>query len=655
MAEEQEQHPKSGPRKPWERRSTTPGGPVTKRAPWWPLVFLAVLLALLWFPLEDVARTEIPYTRFKQELERGNVEYLEAKGEALSGRLKQSIKLAQGPITNGQDRVSVEHFTTTMPPFGDDALTSELVKNDVEFVSKGSGIDTFWIAVMNFLPFLLLIGIGWLVLRGIQQRAGRMMSIGRSQAKLFQKERTSVTFDNVAGLKEAKESLKEIISFMKEPDRYMRLGCRVPKGVLLVGPPGAGKTLLARAVAGEAEVPFFSITGSDFMEMFVGVGASRVRDLFRTAKRAAPCIIFVDELDSIGRHRGAGLGGGHDEREQTLNQLLSEIDGFEPKDNVVVIAATNRPDILDPALLRPGRFDRRVVVDLPTFQERVAILKVHARNVPVDETVDFEDLARSMPGRSGADLQHLVNEAALIAARRGKKKVGADEFSTARDEILMGRHRAGVVLQRDEKRAVALHEAGHALVAHATPEADPVEKISIIPRGRSLGATQQLPDERYNLTDAYLRGRIKVMLGGRASEEITLGDVSTGAADDLTQAAKLARRMVGQWGMSEKFSNLAFEEDNQDVFLGEQIARQRPYSERTAREIDLEVKRLVDDCYNQAMELLRAHRERLEKLADALEEEEVLEGERLRELLESKADTEVESPGETQPQKPLRG
>jgi cell division protease FtsH len=437
----------------------------------------------------------------------------------------------------------------------------------------------------------------------------------------------------VAGLKEAKQELQEIISFLKEPGRFAELGGKVPKGVLLVGPPGTGKTLLARAVSGEADVPFFSITGSDFMEMFVGVGAARVRDLFSKAKKNSPCIIFLDELDSIGRHRGAGLGGGHDEREQTLNQLLSAMDGFEPYDNVVVLAATNRPDILDPALLRPGRFDRRVTVPLPSLNERIDILKVHTREVPLADDVDVEDLARSMPGRSGADLQNLVNEAALLAARHEKDAVGMDEFRTARDKILMGQLRGGIVLKDKEKHAVAIHEAGHAVTALLSPEADPVEKISILPRGRSLGATQQLPEERHNLTVEYLRGRIKVMLGGRASEQVFLNTQTTGAADDLSQATKLARRMVGQWGMSDKLRHLAFQETETEVFLGEQLSRRREYSEQTAREIDLEVKDLMDELYDEVETLLQDHRDRVERLAKALEDEETIEGDRLKELL----------------------
>ncbi len=621
-----------------EQKKKTDQKPEIPQSPWrsWPLL-LALVVA--WIFLLQGFGTEYPsisYSKFKSELKSGNIKRVEAKGETITGEFKKPIEIQVPAGLTGEEtkKQKIERFETTTPPFGDEKLTDQLISQDIEFVSKGSAEGGFWIVLANLLPFLLLIGIGILIMRRATQQAGGMMSIGRSKAKKFEKEHTSVTFEDVAGLKEAKEGLKEIISFLREPDRYTRLGCRVPKGVLLVGPPGSGKTLLARSVAGEAECPFYSITGSDFMEMFVGVGASRVRDLFKTAKQNTPCIIFLDELDSVGRHRGAGLGGGHDEREQTLNQLLSEIDGFEPTDNLVVMAATNRPDILDPALLRPGRFDRRVTVDLPSVHERAEILKVHARKVPLKDDVDLEEIARSMPGRSGADLSNLVNEAALMAAKEGKEKVGKEDFSRARDQILMGQQRSGIVLRGREKHAIAVHEAGHALVAHLEPEADPVEKVSIIPRGRGLGATQQLPEERYNFTADYLRARLKVMLSGRASESAVLGSISTGAADDLSQATRLARRMVSQWGMSEKFHHVAFQDGDTDVFLGEQIAQQREYSEETAREIDLEVKDLIDECYKGALNILQENQDRLKHIAEVLEEEETLEGEQLKNLLD---------------------
>ena len=604
----------------------------------WPVLLLLLMIAVFfWQP--GKRHIQIEYSRFRSELEKGNVTELVARGETLTGKFDAAI-----PVGQGEESRDVTRFKTTLPPWGDRGLTDLIVSKNVTLVSEGKGDNTFWIVLINLLPLLLLVGIGYLLFRRASRAGGGgggIMSIGKSKAKQFTKERTSATFDDVAGVEQAKRELQEIISFLREPERYTRLGCRVPKGILLVGAPGTGKTLLARAVAGEAEVPFFSITGSDFMEMFVGVGASRVRDLFAKAKATAPCIIFVDELDSIGRHRGAGLGGGHDEREQTLNQLLSEIDGFEPYDNVVVIGATNRPDILDPALLRTGRFDRRVVVDLPTFPERLAILKVHTRRVPLADNVDLEDIARAMPGRSGADLNNLVNEAALLAARKEKDTVGNEEFSEARDKVLMGQLRGGVKLGTSEKHVIAVHEGGHARVAHLSAEADPVDKVTIIPRGRALGATQQLPEERFNLTEAYLRARLKVMFGGRASEEILIGTISTGAADDLKQATRLARRMVSEWGMSDEFRHLAFGDGDSEVFLGEQIAQRKDYSDDTEREIDLSVKALIDSCYQEAHKLLKENRKRLEDLVDQLEEKEVLEGDALANILGSEDDAEA--------------
>ena len=408
----------------------------------------------------------------------------------------------------------------------------------------------------------------------------------------------------------------------------------MPKGVLLVGPPGTGKTLLARAVAGEAGVPFYSITGSDFMEMFVGVGAARVRDLFEAAKRTAPCIVFLDELDSVGRQRGTGIGGGHDEREQTLNQLLSEMDGFEENQNIVVLAATNRPDILDPALMRPGRFDRRIVVDMPSLSDRLEILRVHTRNVPLANDVDLELLARGMPGMSGADLKNLVNEAALLAAKHGKTKVDASDFSESRDKVLMGQERGSVRLSDDERRMVAHHEAGHALVAVISPDSDPIHKVSIIPRGQALGITQQLPvDERHNYSVEYLKTRLKVLLGGRAAEVVSIGTITSGAENDLIQATRLARRMVSSWGMSERLGNMAMEDKTLNIFLGEQIGHRREYSEETTREIDMEVRRLVEEAFDAAVLILKENRDALENIADALEQKEVLEGKDIQQML----------------------
>ncbi len=635
----------------------------------WPLLLLAVALL---FPLlqGDYGRApQISYSRFKSELTSGNVETLTAKGNKLRGTFKNSIRYVPGEAKgetgedqqpqagNGQkdkgeattekgeeEAEKTKEFRTVMPPFADEELMAQISRHEVDFTSKGEEGTSFWMILLNLLPLLLLLGLFLLMMRGMSQQAGGMMSIGQSKARRIDKERSDTTFDDVAGVEEPKRRLEEVVDFLTDPKRFSRLGCRVPKGVLLMGPPGTGKTLLARAVAGEADVPFFSITGSDFMEMFVGVGASRVRDLFKRAKEESPCIIFVDELDSIGRSRGAGLGGGHDEREQTLNQLLSEIDGFEPNESIVVIGGTNRPDTLDPALMRPGRFDRQIVIDLPTQKERYEILKVHAAGVPLGEDVNLRQVAKSMPGHSGADLANLVNEAALLAARREHSNVTAADFSEARDQVLMGQRRGSLVLSDDERHTVALHESGHALVAHYSPSADPVEKVSIIPRGRALGGTQQLPEERFNRTVDALRARLRVMLGGRAAEEVVVGTISTGAADDLQNAGRLARQMVARWGMGENFRSLAFEQKGSQVFLGEQIAQQKEYSEQTARELDLEIKKLVDQCYQEAVELLKENCEQLQALADKLEEEETLEGKSLKEVLE---DTGSQGNGKT--------
>ncbi|MBN2554123.1 MAG: ATP-dependent zinc metalloprotease FtsH, partial [Spirochaetales bacterium] len=460
-----------------------------------------------------------------------------------------------------------------------------------------------------------------------------MFNIGKSQAKLYQRKKESTTFQDVAGIESAKRELQEIVEFLKNPKMFERTGAKNPKGVLLVGPPGAGKTLLARAVAGEAEVPFYSITGSDFMEMFVGVGASRVRNLFRDAKKNAPSIVFIDELDSIGRHRGAGLGGGHDEREQTLNQLLSEMDGFEPNQSTIVMAATNRPDILDPALLRPGRFDRRITVDLPTMKDREEILRIHARGKPLSKDVEMERAARSTPGFSGADLENLLNEAALIAARKKKSAVGMEDINEAFDKILLGLERSNMALTEEEKRTLAYHEGGHALLAVLLANTDPIHKVTIIPRARSMGVTQQLPErDKYIYGKEYLLDRIAVMMGGRAAEELKIGTVTSGAENDLKQATRLARKMVLDWGMSEKLQHRALGSQRQNVFLGEEIGQPREYSEATAREIDEEVAKILSRAYSRAVSALSEEEDALDRIAAALLEKEVLDGREVEQL-----------------------
>jgi cell division protease FtsH len=487
-------------------------------------------------------------------------------------------------------------------------------------------------------PFVLLIGFWIFFMRQMQSGGNKALSFGKSKAKLLASQQKKVTFKDVAGVDEAKEELQEIIEFLKEPQKFQKLGGRIPKGVLLMGPPGTGKTLMARAIAGEANVPFFSISGSDFVEMFVGVGASRVRDLFEQGKKNAPCIIFIDEIDAVGRHRGAGLGGGHDEREQTLNQLLVEMDGFESNDGVILIAATNRPDVLDPALLRPGRFDRRVVVSRPDVRGREGILQVHTRKIPLSEDVDLPVLARATPGFSGADLANLVNEAALAAARRNQKFVTMADFESAKDKVLMGAERKSMIITEEEKKVTAFHEGGHALLASLLPNADPLHKVTIIPRGMALGVTQQLPtEEKHNLTKEQLEDRIAVCMGGRIAEEVTFGQISTGAANDIEQATEMARKMVCEWGMSDALGPLTYGRKEEAIFLGKEFNRHQDYSEATALKIDAEIKRIVEEQYAKAQRILTERRGDLVKVAEALLEYEVLDAQQIKQILAGQA------------------
>jgi cell division protease FtsH len=483
---------------------------------------------------------------------------------------------------------------------------------------------------------LVLVGIWIFFMRQMQSGGGKAMSFGKSRARLMTESTTKITFNDVAGIEEAKEETAEIIEFLKDPKRFTRLGGRIPKGVLLVGAPGTGKTLLARAIAGEAGVPFFSISGSDFVEMFVGVGAARVRDLFIQGKKSAPCIIFIDEIDAVGRHRGAGLGGGHDEREQTLNQLLVEMDGFEANEGVILIAATNRPDVLDPALLRPGRFDRQVVVPVPDLKGREAILRVHTRRTPVAESVDLSILARGTPGFSGADLENLVNEAALFAARGNKELITMEDFEQAKDKVLMGSERKSLILSEEERLNTAYHEAGHALVGRLTPGTDPIHKVTIIPRGRALGLTQYLPiDERHTYPKEYLVARLVVLLGGRAAEELVFQHYTTGAGNDLERATDLARKMVCNWGMSEELGPVTFGKREEHIFLGREFAQAKDFSEETARLIDGAIKNLVLSASSQALKLLRSHRSQLQALAQALLDKETLDSQEIDNILAS--------------------
>jgi cell division protease FtsH len=604
----------------------------------WSTSFWVILLLLLlvnWlggrFLFGGDEATTIDYSTFRSQVMADNVTQVTVTGEEIRGQLNETINVDTA-------ETSVSEFITFLPSFGDDELLSLLEDHNVSLTVMPVSDISFWAIVFSLLPILFIIGLFYFISRRMQQQGQSLFAFGRNRATLFDREHVQTTFDDVAGLEGAKTELREIIEYLKEPERVQRLGGEAPKGILLIGPPGTGKTLLARAVAGEAEVPFYSMTGSDFMEMFVGVGASRVRNLFDDARQAAPCIIFIDELDSIGRRRGAGLGGGHDEREQTLNQLLSEMDGFEPNENIVVIAATNRPDILDPALLRPGRFDRRVTVDLPTLKAREAILEIHARHKPLADDIDFERLARGTPGFSGADLENLLNEAALLAARERKEQIEWADIEDARDKIMMGLKREGLMLTEEECELIAYHEAGHAVLAAVLPHADPLHKVTIVPRGRAMGVTQQLPEkEKYIYPREYLLDRLAVMMGGRAAEEMQFKTATSGAENDLKQATHLARQMVLDWGMSEKLGHMALGGQSQQVFLGEQLTHSREYSELTAREVDEEVGAILTTAYDRAVENLETHRQGLEQVAQTLLEREEVPGKEVEALLKNHA------------------
>ena len=529
-------------------------------------------------------------------------------------------------------------FTTYAPysPTTVDTLLENNVK--VEAKPQDTSTETFWSVIISWLPMLILVGVWVFFMRQASAGNNKALSFGKSRARLIENNK-KVTFADVAGADESKQELEEIIDFLKEPIKFQRLGGKIPKGVLLVGPPGTGKTLLAKAVAGEADVPFFSISGSDFVEMFVGVGASRVRDMFEQAKKNAPCILFIDEIDAVGRHRGAGLGGGNDEREQTLNQLLVEMDGFEPNENVILIAATNRPDVLDPALLRPGRFDRQVVVSNPDIKGREAILHVHARKVPLAKDVDLSVIARGTPGFSGADLANLVNEAALLAARRNKRKVTAQDFDNAKDKVLMGNERKSMAMDEEEKKLTAYHEAGHAICSLHVPETDPIHKATIIPRGRALGMVQQLPEkDQYSYTRAKMLSRLVICMGGRASEELKFGydKVTSGASADISAATNLARSMVTEWGMSDLLGPVLYAENSNEVFLGRAVTQNKNMSEETARLVDAEIKRLLTEAHAQATEILKKYDKELETLAQALIEYETLSGDEIKDVIAGK-------------------
>jgi cell division protease FtsH len=531
-------------------------------------------------------------------------------------------------------------------PLQYDGLANELIRAGVKVSAKPISESPWGSFLLTYAPILLAIAFMLFIMRQMQSGGNKALSFGKSKAKLSSSAQKKVTFKDVAGVDEAKDELQEIIDFLREPQKFQKLGGRIPKGVLLMGPPGTGKTLMARAVAGEANVPFFSISGSDFVEMFVGVGASRVRDLFEQGKKNAPCIVFIDEIDAVGRHRGAGLGGGHDEREQTLNQLLVEMDGFESNEGVILVAATNRPDVLDPALLRPGRFDRRIVVNRPDVKGREGILAVHTKKIPMFEDVDVAIIARGTSGFSGADLANLVNEAALNAARYNQKAVRMLDFEFAKDKVLMGSERRSMIISEGEKRVTAIHEAGHALLAVKLPHADPIHKVTIIPRGMALGLTQQLPiDEKHNYSREYLEDQIAILLGGRIAEELTIGSITTGAGNDLERATDLARRMVCEWGMSNAMGPLTFGKKEEQIFLGREISQHQDYSEDTALRIDQEVKRFVTDNYGRAQAVLTEHKQRLIDMADALLVRETLDAEQVKRICSGLPLDEPVAPG----------
>ncbi len=595
------------------------------------------VVILLWntFQGGKAAQKDLSLTDLMTAVQQGKVAEVTIRGKQLTGKYKG-------------DGVGGQEFKTTLLD-NDPDFVKQLRQSNVRIIAEEPHENPLLAVLLTWAPVLLIVGLWIFFMRQMQTGGNKALSFGKSKAKLLNTSGKKVTFKDVAGVEEAKEELQEIVEFLKEPQKFQKLGGRIPKGVLLMGPPGTGKTLLARAIAGEADVPFFSISGSDFVEMFVGVGASRVRDLFEQGKKNAPCIIFIDEIDAVGRHRGAGLGGGHDEREQTLNQLLVEMDGFESNEGVILIAATNRPDVLDPALLRPGRFDRRVVVDRPDINGRLGVLKVHTRNIPLDENVDLSVIARGTPGFAGADLANLVNEAALIAARRNKKKVDMGDFEFAKDKVIMGVERKTMMLTDEEKRITAYHEAGHALVACFTPGADPLHKVTIIPRGRALGLTMQLPTEdKYTYKKKYVQAQISILMGGRVAEELTQDDITTGAGNDIERATEMAHRMVCEWGMSD-LGPLAYGSKEEPVFLGREFAQRADYSQDTAIRIDREVSRIVQAGYESATAILTEHRDVLDQIARDLLERETLDGEEVYNTIRRMTGQEPARPREAPP------
>lgn len=602
----------------------------------WSAILFGFFLIMIWSRSGDSSEVEINFDQYQRLLSEDKIKEAVIKKSDNSFTFHGVLKQAEN-LNVGSRQMSIDKFSVLLPFTN---ITEETIKqwNDKNVQFRIEKEDTSWVGpLIGALPWIIIIVFWIIVMRRMQGQAGGskgIFSFGKSKAKMLNESSNRVTFRDVAGADEAKYELEEIIEFLREPSKFQKLGGKIPKGVLLLGPPGTGKTLLARAVAGEAGVPFFSISGADFVEMFVGVGASRVRDLFEKGKKHAPCIIFIDEIDAVGRHRGAGLGGGHDEREQTLNQLLVEMDGFEQNAGVIIIAATNRPDVLDPALLRPGRFDRQVVVDRPDVKGREGIFKVHIRNIPLDKSVKLEVLAKGTPGLSGADIANLVNEAALLAARKNRDNVTMADFEEAKDKVMMGMERKSLIISEKEKKTTAYHESGHVLVARMIPEADPVHKVTIIPRGRALGVTTYLPmDEKHTYSKEYLEAMIAYAMGGRAAERLVFNELTTGAGNDIERATQIARKMVCEWGMSEKLGPLTFGKKEEEIFLGREIAQHRDYSEQTAMLIDDEVKKIVNTAMDRADKILKDNMDILHRLSAALLEREILDGEEIDKII----------------------
>ena len=619
-----------------------PGGESENKFQWkqagktsivWIVILVSVIFLSNLFTAKNRNEVEVQYFQYKDFLTSGAILEAEIIEKEFHGKLKEPEEV----IREGQKIGEFTLFVVTLPYVNETVLT-EWDQYEVKYSFRERKVDWFSY-LLSMGPWLLLIVFWIFIMKRMQggMGGGGLFNFGRSKARLWVEDKPKINFDKVAGCEEAKQELYEIITYLKSPERYQKLGGRIPKGVLLLGPPGTGKTLLARAVAGEAGVPFFSLSGADFVEMFVGVGASRVRDLFEQGKKNAPAIIFIDEIDAVGRHRGAGLGGGHDEREQTLNALLVEMDGFESTTNVILIAATNRPDVLDNALLRPGRFDRQVVVDIPDLRGREGILKVHTEETPLSKDVDLKVLAKGTPGLVGADLENLVNEASLLAARDGKSKVYMEDFESAKDKVMMGVERKSMIISDEEKKLTAYHEAGHALMAKLLPEADPVHKVSIIPRGRALGVTAQLPmDEKHNYSESYIKARLGVLLGGRAAEQLIFNELTTGGGNDIEVATEMARQMVCEWGMSDLIGPLTFGKKNEEIFLGREIATHRDYSETTAKKIDREVSRIIREAEEEATKLLKDNEKQLHRVAKELLKYETIDGNDLDKIMAGK-------------------